>query len=430
MIIHVVQSGETIDSIAQRYEISADRIIIDNDLQDPEHLVPGQTIVIVYPEQTHRVQEGDTLESIAALYQVSIRQLLRNNPFLTDENALFPGETIIISYGDKKGRIETNGFAYSFINRDILRKTLPFLTYLTVLNYRFTEDFQIVGDDDSEIIQLAIAAGVVPLLQVTTFTSLSMETIAATLRILYNEEVQEQLIDNILLLLRSRGYYGINITFSYIDSDNYPIYNTYLTKLAERFSREGFLLFVTITARPLLNVNEVTIDRVDYSFIGQLADGVNLLNFDYSTSFEPPSQQTVTYLGNEFVYYAKTIIPAEKIFNGISVIAYDWPLPYEIGITRANSLSTNTAIDLALDTGAVISYDERAEAAYFFYEQNVMGAIIKHLVWFKDARSIDTRTNQAFVNGFRGISIWNLMYFNKQMWLVINAQYDIVTLQP
>lgn len=430
MIIHVVQSGETIDLIAQRYGISTARIIIDNDLQDPDNLVPGQTIVIAYPEQTHMVQEGDTIEGIAALYQVSVRQLLRNNPFLAEGIALIPGETIIISYGNKKGSIETNGFAYSFINMDVLRKTLPFLTYLTVLNYRFTEDYQIVGEDDTEILQEAIAAGVIPLLQVTSFIGLSMDTIVATLRIIYNEEVQDLLIDNILSIIRSRGYYGINVTFSYIDSDNYTFYNIYLTKLAERLSREGLLLFVTIAARPILNVNEVTIDRVDYSVIGQLADGVNLIHYDYSTSFEPPSQQNVTFLGNEFVNYAKTIIAAEKIFNGISVIAYDWPLPYEIGVTRANSLSTNTAIELARDTGSFIFYDDQAEAAFFSYEQNILGAIVRHLVWFKDARSIDTRVNQVFVNGFRGVSIWNLMYFNKQMWLIINSQYDIITLQP
>lgn len=428
MIIHVVRPGDTINSISESYGLSVTRIIMDNDLQDPLNLVIGQTIVIVYPEVTHTVQEGDTLAGIADLYQTTIRELLRNNPFLSDRTELIPGETLIISYGNKLGKMATNGFAYNFINKDILRKTLPYLTYLTVLNYQFTEDYQIVGEDDTEIIQMTLDAGVIPLLQVTSFITLSMETIEATLRILYNKEVQDLLINSYLKLLRESGYYGINITFSYIDSYNYPVYNNYLSRLQEQLSAEGFLTFVTIAPREILNINEITIDKIDYSLIGKLADGINLLHYDYSSNFGSPSQQTITFIGNEFIEYAKTIIPAEKIYAGLSVIAYDWPLPYEVGVTRANSLSTNTAIELARINGAVISYDEWAEAAYFYYDLNVEGAIIQHVVWFRDARSIETRANQMAQNGFRGLSIWNLMYFNKQMWLILNSQYEIETL--
>lgn len=428
MIIHVVQPGETIHFIAESYGLPASRIIIDNDLQDPSNLVPGQTIVIAYPELTHTVQKGDTLTSIADQYMVTVRELLRNNPDLVDRTELLPGETLIISYGEKRGTIATNGFAYSFIRRDILSKTLPYLTYLTVLNYQFTEDYQIIGEDDTEILQMAKEAGVIPLLQITNFADISMETIEATIRLLFSEEAQSVLIDRIVNLLKARGYYGLNTTFSYIDSYNYPLYNQYLRRLQQRLSEEGLLTFVTIAPRQILDVNKITIDRVDYSLIGRYADGVNLMNFDFSISFETPSQQTITFLGNEFINYAKNLIPADKIYDGLSVIAYDWPLPYEIGVTRANSLSTNTAIELARSTGSVISYDDIAEAAYFYYNLNVAGAIIGHVVWFKDARSIDTRANQVINNNFRGLSIWNLMYFYKQMWLILNSQYEIETL--
>jgi len=65
MIIHVVQPGETIYTIANNYNVSITRLIVENGLTNPEHLVVGQTIVIAYPEEVYIVQEGDTLESIA-----------------------------------------------------------------------------------------------------------------------------------------------------------------------------------------------------------------------------------------------------------------------------------------------------------------------------------------------------------------------------
>lgn len=428
MIIHIVQSGETINTIAERYNLSAEIIIKDNGLLVPNNLVPGQTIVIVYPEQTHIVQEGDTLVDISRLYDVSTRQLLRNNPYLFDQEYLMPGEILTISYGEKKGKVAVNGFAYVFINRDVLRKTLPYLTYLTILNYQFTEDYQIFGEDDSEIIQMCIEAGVIPLLQITTFVTQSTETIEATLRILYSEEIQELIINNIIVILKSSGYYGINVTFTYIDSENYELYNNYLARLTSRLHNEGLLVFVTLAPRARLNVVEITIDKVDYTEIGMLADGINLLQFDWSVSLETPSIQTTTYIGRELVDHARTLIPTDKIYTGYSIIAYDWPLPYEIGVTRANSLTIYSAIDIARGAGVPILYDDLAESAFFNYVENRRGVPIQHLVWFKDARSIDTRANSVLENGFAGLSIWNTMYFYTQMWFVINSQYEIETL--
>ena len=44
--VHEVQPGETLSAIAARYKVRADAIIQANDLQDPDHLVAGKTLVI------------------------------------------------------------------------------------------------------------------------------------------------------------------------------------------------------------------------------------------------------------------------------------------------------------------------------------------------------------------------------------------------
>ena len=82
MIIHVVQPGETIFSIAAQYNISPQKIITDNELQNPNVLVPGQTLVILIPEIIHVVQPGETLESIAQRYNTTVVNLLQLNPFI------------------------------------------------------------------------------------------------------------------------------------------------------------------------------------------------------------------------------------------------------------------------------------------------------------------------------------------------------------
>ncbi|MFZ5989599.1 MAG: LysM peptidoglycan-binding domain-containing protein, partial [Bacillota bacterium] len=47
MRIHVVRPGESIYSIAQLYRVSPQKIISDNELEDPTQLVVGQTLVIL-----------------------------------------------------------------------------------------------------------------------------------------------------------------------------------------------------------------------------------------------------------------------------------------------------------------------------------------------------------------------------------------------
>lgn len=67
--------------------------------------------------------------------------------------------------------------------------------------------------------------------------------------------------------------------------------------------------------------------------------------------------------------YALSRIPAEKISLGIPNYGYDWPLPYERGRTRAVTLNTRQAIQLAIDHGSVIYFDELAQSPYFHYWQ-------------------------------------------------------------
>ena len=65
MDIHVVQPGDTMYRLAQQYGVSMERLLQDNQLQNPSQLVVGQTVVIRYPALTHTVKAGDSLYSIA-----------------------------------------------------------------------------------------------------------------------------------------------------------------------------------------------------------------------------------------------------------------------------------------------------------------------------------------------------------------------------
>jgi spore germination protein len=425
MDIHVVQSGDTIDTIAVKYGVSVPRLIQDNGLITPYKLVIGQTIVIVYPEVTYTVQEGDSLESIAKDQGITLMQLLRNNPFLFDREFIYPGETLVISYKNSNIKFSTNGYTNPFMNRDILKKTLPFLTYLSVFGYRTTGDAEIIGIDDTEILQIAKAYGVAPKMLLSTVTGQGVGNIEAIYSILYNEKLMNLHIENILNILRTKGYYGINVTLQYLNVQNTQVYENYITKLVNSLNNEGYIVFITLSPNIIYNANQITFEKIDYSAIGQLANGITLLSYNWGYSFGAPAPVTSVTLLREFYDYATTLILPEKIFMGIPLMGYDWELPYVVGISRANSLTYDNAIALASEVGATIQYDEISQTPYFEYVESLSGIPIQHIVWFIDARTIDALAKLVPEYGFQGLGVWNIMYFFTQMWLVINSQYDI-----
>jgi spore germination protein len=425
MVIHVVKPGETIYTIAKLYGVTAEKLIQDNELKIYSNLVIGQTIVIVYPEQTYTIQEGDTLDSIASSNGITLMQLLRNNPFLFDKKFIYPGETLVIRFNTSDITIRTNGYTNPFMNRDILRKTLPYLTYLSIFGYRTTVGADIIGIDDTEVIQIAKEFGVAPIMLLSTFTGQGVGSIETVYSILNNIDLMERHIENILYILREKGYYGLNLTLQYLNVANKQTYEFYITKLVNRLNSEGYLVFITLSPELIYYPNEITFERIDYTVLGQLVDGITLMSYNWGYSYGAPAPVTSASLLKEFYEYAITLIPPEKIFTGIPIMGYDWDLPYVVGISRANSLTFDSAIALAGQVGATIQFDEVSQTPYFEYVDKQYG--IEHIVWFIDARSIDALVKLVPEFGLLGIGIWNIMYFFAQMWLVINSQYKLET---
>ncbi|WP_281533137.1 LysM peptidoglycan-binding domain-containing protein [Anaerocolumna aminovalerica] len=427
MIIHVVQPGETITSIAELYNLPADRIILENEIKNPSNLAIGQTIVIVYPLLTHTVQEGETLESIAVMHDVTIMQILRNNPYLSDRNNLYTGETITITNEtDKIGSLSVGGYVSSYVDRNILRKTLPFLTFLTVFDYRVDANGNINVLNDQDIVNMAKEYGVFPMMLVSTISERGVGSLETALVILNNPDAQDNMIDNIIATIKAKGFYGLNQYFQYIYPETKNLIESFIIKMSTRLKNEGLRYTVTVTPRVDIERTEITYETIDYSAIYQYVDAILLLSYEWGYSLEPPTSVTPINIVRETINQAVNMAPPDKFVLGMPVIGYDWELPYIPGYTVANAITFDIAIQIAADNGVPIQFSEVAAASYFFY-YNVDGTL--HNIWFKDARSIDRLTRLIPEYGLQGVSIWNNMYFFAQMWLVINNLYDIEKLE-
>ena len=159
--------------------------------------------------------------------------------------------------------------------------------------------------------------------------------------------------------------------------------------------------------------------------LGDTVTAVLLMTYDWGKSLGPFTSVAPVNKMRELFDYSVTKIPPAKTYIGIPTFGYDWALSPNNDVTNVNFISNETGINLAVEMEAVIQYDEISQAPFYYYTQDSGTDIIRHIVWFEDARSIDAKVKLVPEYGFRGISILNVMNYFPQLWLVINAQYDI-----
>jgi len=430
MEIYVVQPGDSIESIAQKYNTSVIRLNEDNGLINTIALVTGQALVILYPDQIYTVQDGDSLVSIAAANGITLLQLLRNNPTLNNRSYLYPGETLIIRYNSVNS-ITTNGYAYSFIDRNILKKTLPYLSYLSVFNYRSMDDGSIITyGDDTELIQLANVYKTVPLLMISSLSPLGELNIEFLYELLLNDAKNALLIQNILNTIQSKGFKGVNVLISNINMTNQKLYINFLTKLSEALKQGGYTFIATMNPN-IKNENGIAIfEKLDYNTISQLVNQLVFIQYVWGVNKEPPGPINSITMMRTFLDYIKSTLSMNNTSLGKPLIGYDWELPYIPGKTVANAMTLDSTLMLARNNNAIIEFDVESQTPFFRYYNYSMSLPTEHIVWFIDARSIKALDDLIIEYNLAGSGIWNINNYNQQLWSIINARFNITRITP
>lgn len=375
--------------------------------------------------EIHVVKQGDTVDTIAAFYGVSPASVIYDNQ-LTYPYALAVGQALLISTSPVSAptySAYSGGYAYPFIEEMVLQETLPFLSYLFIFSYGFTTEGELVPPtlDDQFMIQWAYRLGARPILTLTPFGPDGMFNNYLITTMVNDEVVKNRLFQNLLAAMNEKGFQGVDVDFEYIlSADRVPFAN-FVADLQNFLAPYGYTVSVALAPKTSDDQPGLLYEGKDYGLLGNAADWVLLMTYEWGYTYGPPMAVAPLNKVIEVVNYAVTRIDPSKIHLGIPNYGYDWPLPYEKGVTKARTISNTEAVQIAIRAGVPILFDETAMSPYFTYTENG----IRHEVWFEDVRSLTEKYSLLPSYQLRGISIWQIMKLFRPAFLLFQDMFQI-----
>lgn len=239
--------------------------------------------------------------------------------------------------------------------------------------------------------------------------------------ILGSEENREEAVDVIIEELTVdynqlgyNPYDGVTIDFENLRGNMRDNFTEFLRELNQELDLIGKNLYVTV--QPNMK-NSTYFDGYDFKAIGEIADKVILMAYDYNAKSIPQDVMdsgftTTPVTPFDEVYYAlKTITDditgvadKNKVVLGISMSNIGWTVvDGQITNSRGNTYSYSEIADM-IDDGAEVKYSDKYKNPYLIYDSDDG----KEIVWYENSRSIADKVKLAEMLGVRGISVWRL----------------------
>lgn len=379
-------------------------------------MVSGAEIYVVEP--------GDNIDSIAAAFSLDVYKIIEDNQLIYPFE-LAIGQALFLDLGTRNPArsIRSLGYAYPFISPWVLEQTLPYLSELAIFSYGFTPEGYLIPPElpVDWMIALAREYGTQAVLTLTPLGPDGRFSNQLIHTVVNDEKAINRLIEELLDTMGSKGYSGIDIDFEYILAEDRDLFTSFVQQVAERMRANGYHTSVALAPKTSAAQRGLLFEGKDYRALGEAADTVLLMTYEWGYTYGPPMAVAPLNQVRRVVEYAVTEIPAEKINLGIPNYGYDWPLPFESGVTAAVTIGNIEAVRIAIEQGVPIEFDSLAASPFFRYNRNG----VEHEVWFEDVRSLQQKFD--LMNEFQlgGCGYWQIMRWFRANWLLLEKNFYI-----
>lgn len=208
-------------------------------------------------------------------------------------------------------------------------------------------------------------------------------------------------VNNMLTLVESNGYNGVNLDWEGIAPKERRQFSTFVRELANTFHQHGYYVTLSIPAETQNQPNNSWTGAYNLKALGQYADLIMIMAYDQHYAGGSPGPIASVNWVRDVLNYTISVIPPSKVILGIPGYGYDWS-----SSGPAAALTYGQAKSLANQYGA------SKNSNHFIYMQG--GQL--HSVWFENTRSLLSNINLVPGYELRGVALWRLGIEDPKIW--------------
>jgi spore germination protein YaaH len=269
------------------------------------------------------------------------------------------------------------------------------------------------GPENLALVANARAHGVQAFATVTNRPSNRGSFTSAIARaILTSPDRQKRAVDALVALAVDKGYDGIDIDWELVPVAERDAFSHFMATLATALHARHRLLSVAVFAKNSEPGKWDSQKVYDYRALGAAVDELKIMTYSFSGPWSSPGPQAPLGWTRAVIDFARTVVPARKIYMGLPFYGFDW----HAGGTTAVQAADATALIAAHHFK--VAHDAASGEADLSYT-DTKG--VTHVLWFIDRRALTTKLDllESDFPGIGGVAIWQMYREDPRFWTVI-----------
>jgi spore germination protein len=214
---------------------------------------------------------------------------------------------------------------------------------------------------------------------------------------LHDPELMRQHVLAITRFATAKHLAGVDIDYEELMASDRDAFSRFISALGHALHRRGKILSIDVFAKASDAGYDQRNEAQDYRALGQAADQVRLMAYDYRWPGSAPGPVAPIWWVNQVLSYATREIPAKKIILGVPLYGYDW------SAGQGKAMTWLQVFGLLKEHPSPVHWDGASQSPWLRYT-DPSGR--HHVVWFENAYSASAKFEAAHQHGIGGVYLW------------------------